>query len=141
MLNYPTMKGTAIPSSCGVYLYKGRFVLQNRYTIPQAKRRLVYDKFNGHCAYCGCKIDYCEMAIDHFLAFSKNGKNNIDNLLPSCNLCNAIKFNSSIEEFREKLKTLPINNLPKIKLLSKYYNIIPKDKHLLFYFEKYNKEY
>lgn len=28
-------------------------------------RQAVYAKYNGHCAYCGCEIDYNDMQVDH----------------------------------------------------------------------------
>lgn len=34
-----------------------------RKTIPKKIRKIVYQKYNGHCAYCGCeilKIERCE---------------------------------------------------------------------------------
>lgn len=30
-------------------------------------RELVYNKYGGHCAYCGKKIDIKDMQIDHFI--------------------------------------------------------------------------
>lgn len=30
-------------------------------------REIVYNKYNGHCAYCGRKIDIKDMQIDHFV--------------------------------------------------------------------------
>lgn len=109
--------------------------MASRYTMSQSKRKTIYNKFDGHCAYCGCKIDYSEMVVDHYIAFSKDGVNDNENLMPSCNLCNAIKFNLSIEDFRNKIALLTKDSLPKIKLLTKYYYISPKQKDFLFYFE------
>lgn len=39
-----------------------------RKTIPKAVRQQVYDSLNGHCGYCGCKITYKEMQVDHIEA-------------------------------------------------------------------------
>lgn len=30
-------------------------------------RELVYQKFDGHCAYCGKKIELKDMQVDHFV--------------------------------------------------------------------------
>lgn len=40
-----------------------------RKPIPKDVRQKVYDKFKGHCAYCGCKLKYKEMQVDHFLLY------------------------------------------------------------------------
>ena len=33
--------------------------------IPKKIRQQVYDKYNGRCAYCGCKLEYKDMQVDH----------------------------------------------------------------------------
>ena len=38
-------------------------------------RRDIYNKYEGHCAYCGKKIDFDDMTIDHIVATSKGGSN------------------------------------------------------------------
>jgi len=76
-------------------------------------REKVYKKFNGHCAYCGQKIAYKNMQVDHkkplchfysdpylYLA------NSFGNLMPSCRLCNHYKRAESLESFRIKMKSL-----------------------------------
>ena len=35
--------------------------------MKKEERKIVYDKYNGHCAYCGKKIDYKEMQVDHLI--------------------------------------------------------------------------
>lgn len=37
-------------------------------------RRDIYNRFDGHCAYCGKKIEFDDMTIDHILPQSKGGK-------------------------------------------------------------------
>ena len=37
-------------------------------------RRDIYNRFDGHCAYCGKKIEFDDMTIDHILPHSKGGK-------------------------------------------------------------------
>ena len=33
--------------------------------IPPRVRRLVYNKFDGRCAYCGQPIEFKDMQVDH----------------------------------------------------------------------------
>lgn len=67
-------------------------------------RKDVYNKFNGHCAYCGDKITMLYFEVDHVIP-RKQCKEGclwlIGNLYPSCKQCNILKSNHSIEEFRE----------------------------------------
>lgn len=56
-----------------------------RKPIPKKIREQVYQKCNGHCAYCGCELEYKDMQVDHATSvFYYNGTNDIDNLLPAC---------------------------------------------------------
>ena len=36
-----------------------------RKSIKKSDRIKAYEKYNGHCAYCGKEIEYKEMRIDH----------------------------------------------------------------------------
>ena len=64
-------------------------------------RQKVYDKYNGHCAYCGKAITIKDMQVDHILSKRNGGTNDIANLNPSCRLCNHYKRAYSIESFRD----------------------------------------
>ena len=51
----------------------------------------VYKKYNCKCAYCGKKISYDEFHTDHIIPKYKGGRNDIENLNPSCHTCNCVK--------------------------------------------------
>lgn len=34
-----------------------------RKTIPKSIRKLVYQKYNGHCAYCGCELKFIKRRV------------------------------------------------------------------------------
>ena len=36
-----------------------------RKVIPKSIRMTVYQKCHGHCAYCGCDLEYKDMQVDH----------------------------------------------------------------------------
>lgn len=36
-----------------------------RRRLGKSERQEVYQKCNGHCAYCGMGIDYKDMQVDH----------------------------------------------------------------------------
>lgn len=103
-------------------------------------RRDIYNKYNGHCAYCGKKIEFDDMTIDHILATSKGGSNDLTNTIPSCQLCNNQKADRTIEEFRTFLEniteTLDENKQYRIALRYKKI-VIAKSVPILFYFERY----
>lgn len=81
-----------------------------RKPIPKKIREQVYQKYNGHCAYCGCKLEYKDMQVDHVIpVYGKDGSNDLDNLMPTCRMCNFYKSTYSLEDFRKNLETLPEN--------------------------------
>lgn len=102
-------------------------------------RRDIFNKYDGHCAYCGKKVEFDDMTIDHIIPFSKNGGNDLENTIPSCQLCNNQKADRSIEEFRVFLEditeTLDENKQYRIALRYKKIAIV-KRQPVVFYFEK-----
>ena len=111
----------------------------SRKPIPKKIRELVYKKYNGHCAYCGCEIEYKDMQVDHVISvYGKYGSNDIDNLLPSCRMCNFYKSAFTLDEFRKNLETLHERlRKPFIYRLALKYGLIEEHKKdVVFYFEK-----
>ena len=71
----------------------------------------VYNKYDGHCAYCGCKLEYKDMQVDHAVAIqggdeankmiAEGTMNELDNLMPACRQCNFYKGTLDIEGYRQ----------------------------------------
>ncbi|MBO7054871.1 MAG: HNH endonuclease [Bacteroidales bacterium] len=72
-------------------------------------RQTIFDKYNGHCAYCGCELRIEDMQIDHINPKYRsmiNGKpidNSVENLNPSCRQCNFYKGTNDIAGFRKRI--------------------------------------
>jgi hypothetical protein len=121
-----------------------------RKTITKEIRQQVFDKYSGHCAYCGKQLTLDTMEVDHIISHMYNkGKDEIDNYMPACQLCNRAKDTYNIEEFRNYIE----NDAPRIHWKKyRYYKQALADKivdnyHLnqtnnkvVFYFEKYKNE-
>jgi len=89
-------------------------------------RQTVYEKYDKHCAYCGHLFaDINEMQVDHkeplrriFRYDSEKRKyvdtnkmrfpqnQTLENCMPACRVCNHYKSDLSLEQFRERIKTL-----------------------------------
>lgn len=72
--------------------------------ISKKTRVAVYKKFDGHCAYCGRHIAYNNMQVDHFKPQrawnpEDSGTDGIENLMPSCRMCNHYKRAHDLETF------------------------------------------
>lgn len=108
-------------------------------------RQEVYNKTNGHCAYCGCELPK-RWQVDHVVPVERqNGKytgrgtDDIDNLLPSCPSCNNYKSCLDLEDFRDQVEHTYYTVLTGTKtiLIAERYGIVERHKkEIEFYFEK-----
>lgn len=71
------------------------------------KRRQVYKKTNGRCAYCNMRLTLQKlrggkgsrfMTIDYIIPKSKGGESILENYQPLCARCNKVKGNQTEEE-------------------------------------------
>lgn len=116
--------------------------------IPKKTRIELYNKYNHKCAYCGCKLEYRDMQVDHIKSVYANTDYqqnmteaemyDIKNLLPACRQCNFYKSTMPLEDFRKRLTSTMMNNLRKeftYKLALKYGLIKECIYPIQFYFE------
>ena len=115
-----------------------------RKPITTTTRQKVYDKYNGHCAYCGCELDFKSMQVDHIDSVyraeyeGREVDNSIDNLMPACRQCNFYKGAATVDEFRRKiihLETTCLVSFP-VRLAVKYGILKTNEWDMKFYFEK-----
>ena len=130
--------------------------------MTKKNREFIYNKYNGHCAYCGKTIEYKDMQVDHLIPkraydFKKGEKpyrkkykniedamdivqeNDIENLMPSCRRCNHYKRANTLSTFRKYLldmKTKLIDNSYLGKIAMDYKMITWNQWDGKFYFEK-----
>jgi len=106
-------------------------------------RKLVYQKYCGHCAYCGLKIEYDRMQVDHLLPqFLADQEPDLDNdrpenLMPSCQKCNSHKGGMRLEEWSTVL-TRQVTMLRKNAQFDRalrFGQIDLTPKPIVFYFE------
>ena len=116
-------------------------------------REAVYNKYDGHCAYCGKEITYKEMQVDHLIPvqrerFGRYTEEQIEcfeNYMPSCRRCNHAKRSYSLENFRKFVEEIPkkLKERNYIYKVGLDYNLIESKEHKIrFYFEEHeaNKE-
>ena len=122
-------------------------------------RQIIFDKFAGKCAYCGCElqkgwhVDHIQPIVRDF-KYSKhksrfehtgscrNPENeNLDNYNPSCASCNIQKNSFTLEQFRNNIKQF-VNSLnqysTQYKFAKRYGLITENNIDVIFYFETFN---
>lgn len=122
-------------------------------SATQLIRVKIFNKFNGHCAYCGTEIGFSVFHIDHLQPkgvyhyhktkrdFLKDpGLDSEENLMPACRSCNCSKNDKNLEEWRFYIKnrtTYLQGKSSEYRLLLKY-NLIIEDqnKEVVFFFER-----
>lgn len=119
----------------------------SRKRFTKQEREAVYQKCNGHCAYCGKEISIKEMQIDHKIpihmeeAYKAIGVdlNSFENLLPACRSCNNYKDTFTVDLFRKMIEEQPKifdRDRPTYRLAVRYRVITPTPHPVTFYFEK-----
>ena len=104
----------------------------NKYAVIR-KRQDIFKKTNGLCIYCGCDLIFEDFHMEHAIPKSMKSGDSRERLFPCCPLCNSIKYNLTIEEFRRKLEE-DIFYTPHVRMALKYHNL--KKEKVVFYFEK-----
>ena len=116
-----------------------------RKNISKLTRGNVYAKYNGHCAYCGCELSLSEMKVDHHIAhMGEGGEDSLDNYYPACEVCNRVKSNLSIEDFKKAIRHCgEIHRKRKVPIMADSdkiaikYCLTNEDKEITFYYENY----
>lgn len=122
--------------------------------ISKKMRQTVYEKYDGHCAYCGKSIDIKDMQVDHIIPKRKHvsfylgyqadyvNVDDISNLNPSCRRCNHYKRTWDIEQYRGLIKKLAnkVAGTYLGKVAHDYKVVTIQEWDGVFYFEKPKQE-
>jgi len=87
-------------------------------------RKFIYARDDGRCVYCGKRIRYEEMHLEHKIPKVFGGSNELSNLLCSCKECNLEKSSKLL------LRTTDIIDVAENKRLKKLFTEVEliKDK-------------
>lgn len=123
------------------------------------KRKLIYDKFGGKCAYCGMDLPEKGWHVDEVLPVRRNHKwdrskrkwvhdgtclhperFHIDNQYPACASCNINKRTHSLEGFRRLIQGFMKHlneQSTQYKMAKKYGLVTETNKKVKFWYEIY----
>ena|ERR1035437_7610520 len=108
-------------------------------------RKVVFAKYDGHCAYCGCKLGE-RFSIDHLVPLRRwdtslpKGESKLHNYLPACHSCNSGKNSFDLEVWRKQIQNrfdVLQRDSSQFRILLRF-NVIQKtNQDVVFYFEKH----
>ena len=118
-----------------------------RKRLSPTERKAIYDKTNGHCAYCGCEITFKQMQADHVIPMDRyemyaaigQDIDTVENMLPACRSCNKYKHTFDIEMFRKQLERQPeilMRDNPTLRMAVRFDLVSMTPHPIVFYFEK-----
>ena len=116
--------------------------MSQRRKLTKDERIAVYEKMNGHCAYCGCELEYKDMQVDHVVPINgclKQGEDTLGNMLPACRSCNHYKSKSTLEGFRKMVENMPdvlMRDSVTYKNAVRFGLVTPTPHPVKFYFEQ-----
>ncbi|MBV7531306.1 HNH endonuclease [Chitinophaga sp. sic0106] len=74
--------------------------------MGKINRQAIFEKYDGHCAYCGREMVIADMQVDHIRPKCIGGNDAEANLNPSCRKCNHYKRATTLEGFRFTMRGL-----------------------------------
>ncbi len=113
-----------------------------RRKLTKAERQQVYGKCKGHCAYCGCELEYKDMQVDHMKPLRIGGADELYNMFPACRSCNHYKATLDVDGFRHYLagiySRLMRDSIP-FQVAVRFGIVKHMGDDVTFYFEKLKK--
>ena len=85
----------------------------------------ILSRDNYTCAYCGRKMKYDRLSVDHIVPRKTGGKDSWLNCITACKRCNTLKADKSLEESKMQLLFQPIE--PKNTLEAFLFTVKMKD--------------
>jgi hypothetical protein len=130
--------------------------------MKKADRQLIFDKYGGRCAYCGCELqkgwhvdevepvrrnhiwnkDKSRWELNKEIPFCHPERMCIENQNPACASCNINKHSESLEQFRKNIAAYMkhLNEISTQYKIAKRYGLIQETGiEVKFYFETYNQ--
>jgi 5-methylcytosine-specific restriction endonuclease McrA len=142
--------GSGVPWAAQIPFFYGYFYMCYDKLSDKKVRASVFEKYNGRCAYCGCKLDARSFTIDHIIPLRRHEKNpkiiginSIKNYNPCCYSCNSSKSTFTVEKWREQI-SLKINVInrdsPTYRILKRFNLVKETNNDVIFYYEKHPYE-
>lgn len=108
------------------------------------QRLKVFNKYNGHCSYCGESITLSKFEVDHLVPILRGYKDRdvdtFENKMPACMSCNRAKKSYKLEDWRMIIegKVNELNRDSGVYRIAKRFGLVQETNiKIKFYFERF----
>jgi 5-methylcytosine-specific restriction endonuclease McrA len=91
-----------------------------KYSTPRFRKRVLFNRDNWQCQYCGINLDYKTITIDHVHPRSKGGGTDWKNCVSACKKCNLRKGSRLLPETGMNLR-----KVPSVPLMTHFWDVSP----------------
>lgn len=81
--------------------------VNRRWKAPRFRKKVLFNRDNWSCQYCGKKLHWNTIEIEHIMPTSRGGETSWQNCVAACKPCNKKKANKTPEEAGMKLLSVP----------------------------------
>jgi hypothetical protein len=82
-------------------------MIKRNFTVATFSRGILIKRDKNQCQYCGIKLPYYQITVDHVIPKSQGGTHSFTNCVVACHPCNNRKDNKTPEQAGMKLLNLP----------------------------------
>lgn len=82
--------------------------VNKRWSPPRFRKKVLFNRDNWECQYCGDRLTWESVSIDHVLPSSRGGQTSWQNCVAACKPCNRKKGDMLPQEADMRLRTKPI---------------------------------
>lgn len=69
--------------------------------LKKSQKRYIYERDGRVCRYCGKRLQPHQASMDHYMPKSKNGVDELFNVILSCKTCNKFKNNKIFDDWHD----------------------------------------
>ena len=86
--------------------------VNKRWKPPRFRKKVLFNRDGWKCQYCGCKLGWTTITIDHVMPQARGGPTSWLNCVSACRPCNRRKDCKTPDEANMKLLKKPANPTP-----------------------------
>lgn len=79
-----------------------------KFAPPRFRKRVLFNRDDWRCQYCGVDLDLRSITIDHVVPRSRGGNTSWNNCVTACRKCNSKKGNRTLSESGMCLRRTPV---------------------------------